>query len=196
MPRPYVGREGVSDAYLSEIFVECSGEISVAPQSIRHTLWVTRQCQESIYYPNSAISWFNQWEISDGDKVFQVWWFVFLLPLLSVSDGEQEEGKHVSNTHQSQPSNTAHICLQSTSRFDASSRRYCATCCTDVKIAFGGEGMCMQLQSLYFHNSCIHHQFHLVCRGILEKPTGGWFCDSICRESAGFRVVKQHKHDM
>jgi len=58
---------------------------------------------------------------------------------LSVSDGEQEEGKHASNTRQSQPSNTARICLQSTSEFDASSRRYCAACCTDVKISFGGE---------------------------------------------------------
>ena len=139
MPRPYVGREGVSDAYLSKNFVECSGEISVAPQSIRHTLWMTWQCRESIYYPNSAISRFNQWEISDGDKVFRVRWFVFLLPLLSVSDGEQEEGKHASNMCQSQPSNTTHICLQSTSGFDTSSRRYCATCCMDVKIAFGGE---------------------------------------------------------
>jgi hypothetical protein len=36
-------------------------------------------------------------------------------------------------------------------------------------------------------------QFHLSCQGLLEKPSGGWFCDSDCRENAGFRVGKQSK---
>jgi hypothetical protein len=42
MPRPYV----VSDASLSEILVECSSEVSVAPHSIRHALWVAQQCRD------------------------------------------------------------------------------------------------------------------------------------------------------
>ncbi|KAF9547125.1 hypothetical protein CPC08DRAFT_729779 [Agrocybe pediades] len=31
-------------------------------------------------------------------------------------------------------------------------------------------------------------KYHLRCRGLLEKPSGNWFCDDDCKENAGFRV--------
>lgn len=30
--------------------------------------------------------------------------------------------------------------------------------------------------------------YHLTCRGLIEKPSGGWFCDDECKRNAGFRV--------
>ena len=29
-------------------------------------------------------------------------------------------------------------------------------------------------------------QYHLSCRGLMSVPVGGWFCDDVCRGSAGF----------
>ena len=36
-------------------------------------------------------------------------------------------------------------------------------------------------------------KYHLTCRGLVEKPTGGWFCDVECRRNAGFTVRKRHQ---
>ncbi|GJE96780.1 hypothetical protein PsYK624_129860 [Phanerochaete sordida] len=35
--------------------------------------------------------------------------------------------------------------------------------------------------------------YHLACRGLLERPIGGWFCDDECTENAGFRVAKRRR---
>ncbi|KAG6834209.1 hypothetical protein H0H93_011160 [Arthromyces matolae] len=35
--------------------------------------------------------------------------------------------------------------------------------------------------------------YHMACRGLLEKPSGNWFCDSECRKNAGFRVAGHSK---
>ena len=31
-------------------------------------------------------------------------------------------------------------------------------------------------------------RYHLSCRGLMSVPIGGWFCDDVCKESAGFTV--------
>ena len=36
-------------------------------------------------------------------------------------------------------------------------------------------------------------QYHLTCRGLVEKPAGGWFCDDDCRRNAGFTVRKRRR---
>ncbi|KAF8226536.1 hypothetical protein L208DRAFT_1406855 [Tricholoma matsutake] len=30
--------------------------------------------------------------------------------------------------------------------------------------------------------------YHLTCHGLIEKPSGGWFCDDECKRNVGFRV--------
>jgi len=36
-------------------------------------------------------------------------------------------------------------------------------------------------------------QYHLLCQGLFEKPTRGWFCDDKCKKNAGFRVGSGRK---
>ena len=47
--------------------------------------------------------------------------------------------------------------------------------------------------SIYTHSWAHYFQFHLSCQGLLERLAGGWFCDSDCKENAGFRVRKWSK---
>ncbi|KIK05233.1 hypothetical protein K443DRAFT_675348 [Laccaria amethystina LaAM-08-1] len=35
--------------------------------------------------------------------------------------------------------------------------------------------------------------YHLTCRGLIERPGGGWFCDDECKANAGGRVVSTRK---
>ncbi|KAF8057824.1 hypothetical protein FPV67DRAFT_82430 [Lyophyllum atratum] len=124
---------------------------------------------------------------------------------ISLVSDEQGVGTHLSSTEDDNPPTQAPPIGPSNSRIDPSlaelehprrpSRRrkertpspeqfMCADCEQKIEnrdelVACNGPG-CDQ-------------KFHLACRGLLEKVKGGWFCDDVCRESAGFRVRKRRR---
>ncbi|GJE96106.1 hypothetical protein PsYK624_122990 [Phanerochaete sordida] len=62
------------------------------------------------------------------------------------------------------------------------------------------ESICLECEELLDADTAVTcdgllctNVYHLACRGLLERPIGGWFCDDECTENAGFRVTKRRR---
>jgi hypothetical protein len=57
-----------------------------------------------------------------------------------------------------------------------------------VQCAGPGCGLMVSHITIDISQLTILIQYHLSCCGLMSVPVGGWFCDDVCKESAGFTV--------